>query len=386
VSSDAGRELPGGARLLDVTDVAAAEWDRLAVESEHGHAFQSHAWGELKRPGGWDVRRFRVDRDGRPIAVFAMQVRAIGAAAARRAGALRGLLPRGLAAATYVYAPRGPILLGEGAADAKLALAGVRDAARRLRSAVVTVDPAWPVGAAEAGALAAAGFSPAPRDVQVSRTATLVPLFADEHEQHRLVRKSTANLVNRARREGAVVERIDLRTSAGTDEGARESALAEMHGLLEATARREGLVLRDREYQVAQWRDLGAAGHATLWFAGVDGRRWVGSVTLRCGSTLHQFQAGSADGVDLSDVPANHLLQWEIVRWAAGAGYRHYDMGGVDTLGARGLPQDERHPLWNLYVFKRGFGAEGVEYVRAHEHAANPLVGLAWRLARGVRA
>jgi lipid II:glycine glycyltransferase (peptidoglycan interpeptide bridge formation enzyme) len=369
-----------------VTDLAAADWDRVAVESEHGHAFQSHAWGELKRPGGWDARRFRVEWEGRPVAVFAVQARAIGAAAARRAGPLGRVLPRRLAGATYVYAPRGPILLGTGTEDAARALAGAREAARSLGSAVVTVDPAWPVDAAEAVAFEAAGFSPAPRDVQVSRTAMLVPLVPDEQEQHHFVRKSSANLINRARREGVVVQRIDLAASLETDPGGRESALAEMHALLEATARREGLVLRDRDYQVAQWRALGAAGHATLWFAVVAGKRWVGSVTLRCGSTLHQFQAGSADGIDLRDVPANHLLQWEIVRWAAGAGYRYYDMGGVDTARARGLPDDEHHPLWNLYVFKRGFGAEGVEYVRAQEHAANPLVGLAWRLARGAGA
>jgi lipid II:glycine glycyltransferase (peptidoglycan interpeptide bridge formation enzyme) len=85
-------------------------------------------------------------------------------------------------------------------------------------------------------------------------------------------------------------------------------------------------------------------------------------------------------------VPANHLLQWEIARWAAAEGYRHYDLGGVDTVKARGLPRDDRHPLWNLYLFKRGFGAEGVEYLPAHERAASGLVGLGWRFARGAPA
>ena len=41
--------------------------------------------------------------------------------------------------------------------------------------------------------------------------------------------------------------------------------------------------------------------------------------------------------------------------------------------------------LWNLAVFKRGFGAEGVEYVPAHERASNRLVGMLWRLARRLR-
>src|SRR3990172_2779770 len=38
------------ATLVDATDWPAMRWDRLAVWSPAGHAFQSHAWGELKRP------------------------------------------------------------------------------------------------------------------------------------------------------------------------------------------------------------------------------------------------------------------------------------------------------------------------------------------------
>lgn len=361
--------------LVDATDWPADRWDELAVHSAGGHAFQSHAWGELKRPLGWVPRRFVVETSGRPIAVASFQERPLV-----RALPLVGSVLGRVRARTYLYTPRGPVLLDDQAAV--VSLAELRDVARRLHAAVVTVDPAWRIDEPLAGALAATGFRPAARDVQVSRTAMLVPLHADKHEQHRLVRKSTANLINRARREGATVEQVELEGPAAA---AAEPGLTEMWELLAATARREGIVLRDRTYQVAQWRALGEAGIAWLWFAGVDGRRWVGSVLLRCGETLHQFQAGSSDEADLRRVPANHLLQWEIIRWAAARGFRSYDLGGVDTPRARGLPRDESHPLWNLYVFKRGFGAEGVEYVRAHELVGSPLVRVAWRLARRAR-
>jgi lipid II:glycine glycyltransferase (peptidoglycan interpeptide bridge formation enzyme) len=57
----------------------------------------------------------------------------------------------------------------------------------------------------------------------------------------------------------------------------------------------------------------------------------------------------------------------------------------VDTRAFPGVPQDESHPLWNLYQFKRGFGAQPELRIRAHEHSANPLLGAAWRLARRFR-
>lgn len=365
-----------GPSIVDATDWPAERWDRLAVSSAAGHAFQSHAWGELKRPLGWTPRRFVVESEGEPTAAISFQERRLG----RR-------VPGPLGRRTVLYAPRGPVLLPEGdepaqALAAGAALAGVVGIAASLNASLVTVDPAWPVGGPLAATLAGAGFAQAAREIQVSRTAMIVPLFGDEDEQHRLVRKSTANLINRARRDGASTERVDL---AGENPDDREGALTEMHDLLVATARREGIVLRDRGYQLAQWRALGEADVASLWFAVVDGRRWAGSVLLRCGRTLMQYQAGSADDADMRRVPANHLLQWEILRWAAANGLTGYDLGGVDTPRARGLPRDERHPLWNLAVFKRGFGAEGVEYVPAHERASNRLVGTLWRLARRLR-
>lgn len=363
----------GQTSVIEATEWPPEQWDELAVHSPHGQAFQSHAWGELKRPLGWRPRRFVVQAGERPVAVVAFQER----------GVVRWL-PSLLRARTYLYAPRGPILLDDGTDAAHAALGGLREIAGRLGAVVVTIDPAWPAEGPLNGELAASGFTPAARDVQVSRTAMLVPLLRDEQEQHHLVRKSTANLINRARREGVTVERVDLIDEAGAP-GIVDQALLDMWDLLSATARREGIVLRGHAYQVAQWRALGQAGVATLWFGAVGGRRWVGSVLLRCGQILHQFQAGSADGADLRAVPANHLLQWEIIRWAVAEGFHHYDMGGVDTAGARGLPSDDRHPLWNLYLFKHGFGAEGVEYVRTHELAASPVVGAAWRLARRLR-
>src|SRR3990172_6223032 len=396
------------ATLVDATDWPAERWDRLAVWSPAGHAFQSHAWGELKRPLGWTPQRFVVELRGQPVAAVSFQERN-----------LAPRLPGPLGKRTYLYVPRGPILLEDSAAAARAALDGLRALARKRRAAILTIDPAWPPDGPVAAELSRAGFRPAARDVQVSRTATLVPLLADEAEQHRLVRKSTANLINRARRERAAAERIELANAQPADRdralgemhdllaapprrggaggGAerielanaqpadRDRALGEMHDLLVATARREGIVLRGRDYQLAQWRGPGEAGIAWLWFGGVGKRRWTGSLLLRCGGTLHQYQAGSADDADLRAVPANHLLQWEIVRWAAAAGFKHYDLGGVDARNARGLPRDDRHPPLNLYLFKRGFGAEGVEFVRAHEYAPNPFVRAAWRLARRLR-
>jgi len=362
---DAGRAL----RLVDATDWEPSAWDDLAVRSPNGDAFQSYAWGELKSGLGWRPLRYLVEADGRQVAVCSLQERPISK---RLPGPLRGMRVQ--------YSPRGPVLLDSSLQAAQAALRGLRQIAHERGAAILTVDPAWEEGSDLAASLRAEGFRPARREIQVSRTAMVIPLQPTDAAQHALLGDSTARNINKARRAGVTTERVDL-----TDPGARETALVEFFDMHAATGRREDFLVRDRDYELKQWRLLGESGVASLWFAGAEGRRRNGVLLLQCGRLLVSYAAGAPDDADLPKTRANHLLQWDIMRWAAGAGYAGYDLGGVDTQALPGLPQDESHPLWNLYQFKRGFGAQPALRVRAHEYAPNAVLGMAWRLARRFR-
>jgi lipid II:glycine glycyltransferase (peptidoglycan interpeptide bridge formation enzyme) len=370
MSAMTGRDPAGAARvavkLVDATAWPADRWDALAVQSPLGHVFQAHAGGGLKRRLGWTPVRVVVETEGAPVAVLQALERPVGSRLPGHLGHLR-----------YLYAPRGPILLRPNVAAATAALAGARHLAHVRDAAVLTVDPAWEEGGPLAGTFRDEGFAPAPREIQVSRTAMVVPVAADDAGQHALLGDSTARNVNRARRAGVTVEH------ASPGEGAdRGLAIALLWDALAATARRDGFPLRDRAYIVEQIDRLGAAGWADLWLARASGSLQAAVVTLRCGEQVVSYLAGSPDGADLRHTCANHLLQWEILRWAAGAGFRSYDLGGVDTHAAPGLPTRHGDPLWNLYEFKRGFGAQPILHVRAHDHAPNAAFGAVWRLAR----
>lgn len=367
-----GPELRMGAaaepRVIDATDWAASAWDDLAVRSPMGEAFQSHAWGELKRGLGWTPLRYVVEWAGAPVAVVSLQERPLFG---RRAGPLGRY--------RIQYAPRGPVLLSTTPEAVSATLAGLSAIARARHSATLTVDPAWEEGSELAAGLRRLGFRAAARDIQVSRTAMIVPLEPSEAAQRGLLGHTTASDIARAVSLGVTTERIDL-----ADATAREAALADFYDIHAATGKREGFIVRDRGYELDQWRRLGEAGVASLWFAGL-GDRDTGALLLHSGRLLVYFAAGSRDGADMRRTRANHLLQWQIIRWAAAAGFHGYDMGGVDTQAAPGVPADETHPLWNLYLFKRRFGGRPVVRVRAHEYAPNPLLGTAWRLARRFR-
>jgi len=356
-------------RVIDANSMAASEWDDLAARSPLGDAFQSSAWGELKRSTGWTPLRYVFEADGAPVAVALVLERS-----AAPVPGLRGL--------TRVhYAPRGPVLLQATPEAAVAALRGLRAAVRSRRSLILTVDPAWLEGGPLAAALPVAGFTPAPHEVQVSRTAMVVPLMAAEADQNALLDASTRTNIGKARRAGVTTDRADLGASSATAQADLED-FYEMHA---ATGRREDFLVRDRDYELRMWRDLGRAGLASLWFASLEGRRRSGMLLLHCGRNVVLFAAGSPDDADLRKNRANHLLHWSAMRWAVEAGFSGYDLGGVDTHAFPGLPEDEGHPLWNLYEFKRRLGGVGEVRVRAHEAASNRLTGLAWHIARRVR-
>jgi len=355
-------------QVVDATDWEPSAWDGLAVRSPLGEAFQSHAWGELKRGLGWTPLRYLLALEAAPIAVVSIQERAL---VGHRGGPLGRYRVH--------YAPRGPVLLSTGPVAVGAALEGLRRIARERHSVAFTVDPTWEEGSGHAAALRRAGFRLAARDVQVSRTAMIVPLQPSEAAQRDLLGHTTFADINRAISLGVSTEWVDL-----TDAASREGALAEFYEIHAMTGKREGFIVRDRDYELEQWRRLGDAGVASLWFAGLGGRD-TGALVLHSGKLLVYFAAGSRDGADMRRTRANHLLQWEIIRWAAASGFSGYDMGGVDTQSSPGVPQDATHPLWNLYLFKRRFGGKPVVRVRAHEYSPNVVVGAAWRLARRFR-
>jgi lipid II:glycine glycyltransferase (peptidoglycan interpeptide bridge formation enzyme) len=318
---------------------------------------------------GWTPLRYVVESDGRQVAVVYVQERPL----LRR-------LPGPLGRLSLHYAPRGPVLLEATPEAALAALAGIRRLARARKAIAVTVDPAWEDGSDLAATFKRAGFQPSAREIQVSRTAMIVPLQPTEAAQKALLGHTTGYDINKARKAGVNVERVDM-----ADPAAREPAMEQFFEMYAATGRREGFLVRDRDYELEQWRRLGEAGVASLWLAGVGGSHQTGAVLLRSGSRLVYYVAGSRDDADLHRTRANHLLQWEIIRWAAGEGFSAYDMGGVDSHTAPGLPRDESHPLWNLYMFKRRFGATGTVMAHAHEYAPHASLGVLWRMARRFR-
>jgi hypothetical protein len=368
--------------VVDMTDAPATDWDALAVRSPRGEALQSHAWGEVKAAASWRPLRVRIDRDGTPIAVCSVQERDLASPAAR-------VLPGGMGhrlgeLGRFLYAPFGPVLLGD---DADGALAGLRRLARRRHAALLVVDPLWEEGSGLAASLGPGGFVHAERAVQVATTGMYLPLHADEQDQWRQLNQNVRRNIERCRKAGVDVVRHD----ASSRPDALDAALETAYRMLVETGDRRGFGqdLRPAAYHASSQRALIAAGHASLWMARHEGHDLAYTLVHHSGDRAVLFEAGEADQ-PAEDVPvdgkprfaANFLLQWTIIRWAAEKDFATYDLSGVDNHASPGLPQDASHPLWSLYRFKAQWGARPVQFVGAWEHAPWPLLGRAFRSLR----
>ena len=76
---------------------------------------------------------------------------------------------------------------------------------------------------------------------------------------------------------------------------------------------------------------------------------------------------------------ASYLAQWESVRWAIEAGCLNYDWWGGPT------EMKESDPLWGVYRFKSGFGAQLVNQLGAYDLFTRPLFGRLYRLLSTAR-
>ncbi len=321
-------------------------YDDFVARSPFADVLQSFAWGEVKRTGGWVPHRILV-QGGHGI---------VAAAQVLETRPVRGAPP-------ILYCPRGPVLDYRQPEALGAILAEVE---RRAGKAILLkCDPPIPMGIAEAGALAAAGFRPSgagrfggvqPRAVMV---LDLAPGIDSVHEGFHKKWKYNIRL---AERKGVEV------SEAGRDE------LPVFYDLLLETARRDHFLIRGREYFERLVDVLTPAGRLAMFLARYEGRAIAGAMLLTFGSRA-TYTYGASSSRDRNVMP-NHLLQWTMIRWAHDRGFQTYDFRGVSPM-RNGKPTEEH--LAGLNRFKAGFGARYVEYVGELDLPLRSVMYRGWR-------
>ena len=317
--------------VREVRDVAPSEWDGWLRDSPGGgHVLQSYAWGEFKRRFGWKPLRLVLESEG--------EVAGVEQFLAYNTLPVPGVL---------MYCSKGPWLPWEDEEAVRAFFDGASAVAGRAGAHTLKIEPEV-LGRSVKALLEDIGFHEARYALNFDTTVT-VDLSPPEEELLARMRKSTRYGVRKAAREGVeVVEPEDF-----------EAAWETFYGWMEDTAERKSgfTIRRPREYLHDMMRAMHDAGQGNLFLAVHEGKPLAGVFVFTFGEK-YWFMHGASSTEKRSYNP-NHLLQWEVMRWAKQRGIRYYDMVGIPK------PEDrnEDDPYYGVYRFKIGFGGEVTDFL-----------------------
>jgi lipid II:glycine glycyltransferase (peptidoglycan interpeptide bridge formation enzyme) len=202
-----------------------------------------------------------------------------------------------------------------------------------------------------------AGWRPSPEQIQFRNTLTLDLRQADETLLGAMRQKTRYNI------------RLAARHGVKVRLGGLED-LALLYRMYAETSVRDDFVIRSEVYYQDAWGTFLRAGLAQPFVAEVDGEPVAALIAYRFGETCWYLYGMSREAH--RDAMPNHLLQWEAIRWARAQGCTVYDFWGAPD---RLEPDD---PMWGVYRFKEGFGAELVRTLGAWDYAARPALYAAY--------
>ncbi|MBV9120244.1 MAG: peptidoglycan bridge formation glycyltransferase FemA/FemB family protein [Chloroflexi bacterium] len=319
-------------------------WNGFIASCATGHILQSFEWGEFKAAYGWTPIRLLFVREGQIVAAASMLKRAAGPVA-------------------MCYAPRGPVLDYADQPLLDIVLDTMATVARRQHAIYLKIDPDVRL---EDDAIRRIfrrhGYVPG-EPIQRPNTMMLDISGSEDDVLGRMKPKWRYNI--------RLAEKKGVEIVEGTP-----ADYPDFYRVYKETGERDCFIIRPYDYCELEWRSFMEAGLATFYLAKYGGQTLAGIMPFALGRRMWYF-FGASSNLHRNLMP-NHLLQWRAIQWARERGCTEYDMWGIpDVL-------EEGQPLWGVYLFKQGFGAEVVRWSGAYDRVLNrPLYEL-W--TRGVPA
>ena len=328
-------------RVRPATPADEAAWQALLGRCPAGDFLHDWAWADVAAFDGQPQRRFVLEEDGDLVALVAAQERR---------------LPLGRA---FWYVPHGPVLdYAEPRAGEWLrAVAiGLREVGRGAHVIAAKLEPRI-----EADSPAAALFArlrPDRRPVQVGQTRVVE--LADDAALLAGFDKDTRYAVRRSQREG-----VEIRVLT---DGADDSGIDALHGLVLETQRRAGFPRPALERYRVAWLGLAGAGRASILEARRAGELLAsGMLVVEGDRSFYLFSGSRREEAGEPKHYASYLLQWEMMRRARDLGSRLHDLWGIAPPGA-----GPEHAWHGVGLFKKGFGGREVRWAGTWDVVIDP--------------
>jgi peptidoglycan pentaglycine glycine transferase (the first glycine) len=323
-------------------------WNEFAAGAPNSSILQSYEWGELKAQFGWKPIRILLEDESKPVAGIQL---------------LKRELP--FIKHSFLYAPRGPLVDYAQKELLHELLERVEREADRYHAISLKIDPEVVEEDKTArDNLKALGFVRAAKEVQ-PRATFILDLDRDLDTLLKSFDEKTRYNIRLSEKKGVVVT-----------EDVSERGIEIFNELYKETARRDNFLVHPPVYYQKMRELMFPAGLGTNFIAYFEGKPVGAVIILAFGKKIWYMYGASASAS--RNVMPNHLLHWEVIKWAKDRGYKEYDLWGIPANPQPG------HPLYGVYRFKKGFNGKSVKYVGAYDFPYSPLFfhlfehGLTW--------
>lgn len=329
-----------------------SDWDaRIAANPGGGEVWAGRSYLDLKaREGGYRPYFLVVERPG------------VAGAPARSDIAVAVLAKRVPLLGEWWHLPAGPA--GESTAAVLEISAAVGAFARARGAFLLKVEPRLGIDALPQ--LRSTGYRDTVRIIPNPSTI-LVDVAGTEEEVFARLGKKARNAINRARRDGIVVSRVD----------ASDEHCAELYRLLQETA--EGrFVLRSEQYYREFWQTFERSSTGQIFLAHRADESGAPQLVAGAFAMALGNKTTYKDGASVrakTAYGASHALQWEVIRWAVERGAVTHDLCGAPPADRA---DDKTHPLHGVGQFKRSFAPEITDYVGAFDLPLKPRAYALW--------
>lgn len=314
-----------------------------------GHSMQVWEWGDIKGRTGWKPWRLVLESEGEIVAAATI---------------LERRLP--LLGVPIFYSPRGPVVDMHDEEKFDAVLEAVRELAQKRKAILLKIDPDIPSSDSKLKAyLVSRKFRLQDKGKNFEgvqpKYVFRLDITPDEETLLANMHQKTRYNIRLAGKKGVQIRK-----------GTRED-LPEFYKVLKETTERDNFLVRSYSYFEDLYDTLVPAGFAQLFVAEYNGKMIAGTLAFIAGQKAWYIYGASSNSH--RNVMPNHLIQWEMIRWAKANGCTLYDFRGVSG------DLSEDNPLYGLYKFKKGFNGEFTEFIGEWDYVYRPFMYYLWKMA-----
>ena len=326
-------------------------WNQDIAQLPGANFLQTSEWAAVKAQVGWEKEELTwKDEDGKLTAAAMLLTRSTR---------LLKVGPR----MNIDYIPRGPLMDWTNQPLVARVIADLEQTARARELVFLKIDPEVLIRMDSEKAtdnphevqelLTARGWRCSPEQIQFKNTM-LLHLDGEESDWLTRMKQKTRYNLRLAQKNGILVRKATMKD------------LPLLYRMFAETARRDNFIIRSEAYYLDVWSRFMQAGMAEGLIAEFAGQPIAGMVLMFFGSRAW-FVYGMSTSQHREKMP-NYLLQWEAMRLAREKGCTTYDLWGAPDT------PDPSDPMFGVYRFKEGLGAELVYTIGAWDFPLKPAL------------